>query len=151
MISMYAFLARWWTDLVGRIDGPLAFRFILQPVAAAILAILAGWNDAQTGRPAFGWIILTDPVRLQELLREGWKEIQKVFVAAVIIDLTYEIIVFRAIYPGQSLVVASVLALLPYVLLRSPFNRLAWRWHRVASALRANEPSKRGKAHSIDG
>jgi len=144
MISML--LARCWADLVGRLDGPLAFRFILQPVAAAILAILAGWNDAQTARPALGWIVLTDPIRLQQLLREGWREIQKVFVAAVIIDLAYEIIVFRAINPGQSLIMAAVLALLPYVLLRSPFNRLAWRWHRVASALRANELSKRGKA-----
>ena len=145
---MYGFLARWWADLVGRIDGPLAFRFILQPVAAAILAIRAGWNDAQTGRPAFGWIIFTDPVRRRGLLREGWNEVQKVFIAAVIIDLTYEIVVYRAIYPGQSLIVAASLALLPYVLLRGPFNRLAWRWHRIASALRANEFSKRRKAHS---
>lgn len=148
MNSMYAFLARWWGDLVGGIDGPLASRFIVQSVTAAILAIRAGCNDAQTGRPAFGWIMFTDPVRRRGLLREGWNEIQKVFIAAVVIDLTYEIVVFRAIYPGQSLIVAASLALPPYLFLRGPFNRLAWRWHRVASALRANEFSKRRKAHS---
>ena len=32
----------------------------------------------------------------------------KVFVAAVIIDLIYEVIVFHRIYPGQSVIVAAI-------------------------------------------
>jgi len=36
-----------WDDLGGRISGPFAFRLILQPMVAAILAIRAAWKDAQ--------------------------------------------------------------------------------------------------------
>ena len=121
--DMKELLARSWQDLRGRIDGPLAFRLVLQPTAAALLAIRAGWKDARTERPAFGWAIATDPVRRHELLREGSKEIAKVFIIAVVIYLIYEIIVFRTFRLGQSLIVAATVALLPYVLIRGPINR----------------------------
>jgi hypothetical protein len=45
------------------------------------------------------------------LIREGWRYVGKLFVAAVLIDSLYELIVFRWIYPGQALIVAIVLAL----------------------------------------
>jgi hypothetical protein len=57
-------------------------------------------------------------------LREGWREVAKVFVVAVVIDLIYEIIVFHKIYPGQSLIVAAILALLPYPVIRGLVNRI---------------------------
>src|SRR4029077_6083834 len=94
-----------WDDLGSRISGPFAFRLILQPMVAGILAIRAGWKDAQTGRPAFGWAILTDPSHWHELLRAGWRDLARLFVMAVLVDLVYEIIVFRWIYPIQSLLV----------------------------------------------
>jgi hypothetical protein len=113
-----------WDDLGGRISGPFAFRLILPPMAAAILAIRAGWKDAQTGRPAFGWAIRTDPSQRRELLRATWRDLARLFVMAVLVDLAYEITVFRWIYPGQSLIVAATVAVAPYLLIRGPFNRL---------------------------
>jgi hypothetical protein len=135
-------LTQFWKDLVGRIDGPLAFRLILQPIAAILLAIRAGLRDARTGRPAYGWIVITDPVRRRDLVREGCKEIAKVFVVAIAIDLIYEIVVFRAIHPVQSLIVAATVALVPYALFRGPVNRIVRRWGQRPSWAHSNRGAK---------
>ena len=119
-----------WDDLGGRISGPFGFRLLLQPMVAAILAIRAGWKDAQTGRPVFGWAILTDPSHRRELLRAVWRDLARLFVTAVLVDLVYEITVFRWIYPTQSLIVAATLAVPPYLLIRGPFNRLVVCWRQ---------------------
>jgi len=118
-------LARIWEHLGGRIGGPLSFRLILQPVVATVLAIRAGLQDAKTGRPAYFWTILTDADSRRGLLREGWKAVAKVFVLAVIIDAVYQVIVVRWIYPFESLLVAFLLACVPYLLVRGPVNRIA--------------------------
>ena len=52
-------IARFWPDLVGRLSGPMAFRFILQPAMATLFAIRAGLTDAREGRPFYLWTILT--------------------------------------------------------------------------------------------
>lgn len=114
-----------WGMLVGRLHGPLAFRLIIQPVVAAVLAIRAGLEDARTGRPAYGWAVVADKVQRGELLREGWKHISRLFLAAVVVDMIYEIIAFHWIYPGQALLVAGVVAVPSYLLLRGPANRIA--------------------------
>ena len=118
-------LARFWEHLGDRIGGPLTFRLILQPVMAGLLATRAGLADARAGRPPYFWTILTDPAHRRDLLREGWKAIAKVFILAVAIDVAYELIVFRRIYPGEVLLVAFLLACVPYLLIRGPVNRIA--------------------------
>jgi hypothetical protein len=115
-------LTRVWENLLGRVHGPLTFRLILQPLAAAVIAARAGLRDARSGHPAYGWAVLANPVARRELLLERWKEVARVFVLAVIVDLIYEVIVFRRVYPGESMIVAAVLALLPYPLIRSSIN-----------------------------
>jgi hypothetical protein len=42
-------------------------------------------------------------------------------------DVIYQWIVQRWIYPGETLIVAMALAVIPYLLLRGPVNRLARR------------------------
>jgi hypothetical protein len=102
-------------------------------LAAAIIACRAGFRDARTRRPAYGWAILTNPVDRHELLREGWRELARVFIVAVLVDLIYEVIVFHQIYLVQSFIVAGLLALLPYPLIRGSVNRIVRRWRRLAS------------------
>jgi hypothetical protein len=121
-------LARIWENLGGRIGGPMSFRLILQPVVAAVFAIRAGLQDARTGRPPYLWTILTSPDDRRELIREGWKAVVKIFVFAVIIDAVYQFIVFRWLYPGELLLVAFLLACVPYLLIRGPVNRIARGW-----------------------
>ena len=125
---MEELLPRVWDMLIGREHGPLAFRIVIQPIAAAFLAIRAGLQDARTGRSAYGWTVTTDSVHRRELIRQGWRDVGRLFAAAVIIDLIYEIVVFRWIYPGQALIVATTLALPPYFLIRGLANRLARWW-----------------------
>ena len=36
---MEAMFTRFFDDLAGRLDGPMTFRFVLQPVMAAIAAV----------------------------------------------------------------------------------------------------------------
>jgi hypothetical protein len=127
---MEDFFKQSWDMLIGRAHGPFAFRLILQPLTAALIACRAGWRDAHAGRPAYGWAVVTDHVNRHSLLREGWKELTRVFVIAVLVDLVYEVIVFRRFYPGQSIIVAVLLALLPYPFIRGLMNRMVRRWNR---------------------
>jgi len=133
---MEELLKQFWPDLIGRVHGPFAFRLVLQPLTAVLIACRAGLRDARSGRPAYGWAILTNSIDRHDLLREGWKELTRVFIVAVIVDLIYEIVVFREIHPVQSLVVAAVLALLPYPFLRGLMNRIVCRWRRSHSGPR---------------
>ena len=50
---------RFWTDLIGRLTGPMTFRLILQPAMASLLAVRDGIKDAKAGRPAYFWAIFT--------------------------------------------------------------------------------------------
>jgi hypothetical protein len=107
---MWEFLRRVWEMHLGRAYGPLSFRFIIQPAVAAGLAIRVGLEEARAGRPAYGWAIFTDPASRRELFREGWRHLARLFTAAVIVDTIYQIMVFRWIYPGQALIVATIVA-----------------------------------------
>jgi hypothetical protein len=117
-------VTRFFENLAGRVGGPLNFRLILQPIMAILFAIRDGRKDAREGRAPYFWSLFTHSAHRRDLLREGWKAIAKVFVMATIVDLVYQITVFRWFYPGEALVVAFVLAFVPYLLIRGPVNRL---------------------------
>ena len=112
-------------DLVGRVSGPMKFRLILQPVMAAIFAIRSGLKDAKEGKPAYFWALFTNPDSRADMLRDGWKSMGRVFVFAIVMDVIYQFIIFRWFYPGEALLVAAILALIPYLLIRGPVNRVA--------------------------
>lgn len=119
--------SRVWEDLIGRGSGPLSFRLVMQPIMAATFGILDGLKDARKGRPPYFWSLFTNPAQRRALLRNGWKSIAKVFILAVVLDAIYQAIVFRRFYPVEALIVADVLAIVPYLLLRGPVNRLMQR------------------------
>ena len=52
---------RVWHQLIERPDGPMTFRFILQPIMAAIAALRDGVKDARTRRSPYFWTLLTNP------------------------------------------------------------------------------------------
>lgn len=103
----------------------MSFRLLLQPAMALIFAIRDGLKDARAGRPAYFYSLFTDPATRRSRLREAFKAVFRVFAFAIIMDLIYQIIVLRWFYPFEALVVAFVLAFLPYILLRGPVNRIA--------------------------
>ena len=122
---MHDFLAQTWGELMARGSGPLWFRLILQPAMAAFLAIRAGLKDAKQGQPVFLWAVLSDPAERRNLLREGWKDVAKLFVVACVLDIVYQVLVLHAFRPVQTLLVATTLAIIPYLLIRGPVNRIA--------------------------
>ena len=127
MSEIQEILTRFWDQLIAQPSGPLAFRLILQPVMATILAILDGMKDARVGRPPFLRTILNDPSQRGAYLREGLKRVSRVIVFAFVMDAIYQIIVLRRFYLGEALVTVFVLAVLPYLLIRGPVDRIARR------------------------
>jgi hypothetical protein len=112
-------------DLVSRLDGPLHFRLVVQPLVAAFFAIRDGRRDASEGRAAFR--LFTRPEQRHEVLLSSWKSLGKVFIIAVILDAIYQFLELRWFYPGEALLVALILAVLPYFLLRGTVNYFSRR------------------------
>ena len=122
---MEEFFLRIGEDLFGRLDGPLHFRFILQPLMAAIVASIDGIKDAKNGKPVYFWAMFSShPKHRQELIRDGWKSVGRLFILAVILDIIYQVKVYHTIHPGETFFVALILAIIPYLLLRGLANRL---------------------------
>lgn len=124
MDAIGEFLKNTIEELLGRASGPLHFRLVIQPLVAGILAIRAGMKDARDGHPPFFWTLLTNPEERQRALHSGWKDIGKIFIVASVLDCIYQAMELPVIHPVQALIVATVLAVLPYVLIRGPVNRL---------------------------
>ena len=114
-------------NLIGRISGPMKLRLVLQPLMSVYFAVRAGLNDAKTGRPPYLLSLVTTREPRREMLREGWKDVGKVFVMAVLIDAVYQIVVAHWVYPGEALLMAVLLAFVPYLLVRGAVLRLARR------------------------
>jgi len=112
-------------NMNDRVSGPMKFRLLLQPAMAAFFAIRAGLNDARTGKPPYFWSLVTDPAHRIDMLKDGWKSVGKVFLIALLLDVIYQVIVLKFVYPGEAIYVAFVLAILPYLILRGLVTRIA--------------------------
>ena len=117
-------LSRGIEQLFGRPNGPLTFRLVVMPTVVSIIAIRAGLRDAREGRPTFLWTFFFNPSERRRLLRSGWKDVGRIIIVALVLDTVYQLIVFRAFYIVQAMIVAFVCAVLPYILLRGPTNLL---------------------------
>lgn len=117
-------LSRFVPEMIGRIDGPMSFRLILQPAMALFFAFRDGRKDALQGRSPYGWAIFSNPEHRRFLLADGWKGVGKVFVVAFVLDSVYQFLAIGGFRPVQGFATACILALVPYVLFRGPFNRL---------------------------
>ena len=120
-------------NLIARLSGPMKFRLIIQPVMASIFAVRDGIKDAREKRPPFFRAIFTHPDSHSKMLRDGWNSAGKIFVIAIIIDLVEQLFFFRSFYPGEALLVALILAFIPYLLIRGPVNGIAQSKQRGAT------------------
>jgi hypothetical protein len=117
--------ARVGSQLLARVSGPMKFRLVLQPAMAAFFAIRAGLADARAGRPPYFWALIWDHGQRGTMLKDGWKSVGRVFVLALVLDVVYQIIVLRFVYPGEAIIVAFVLAIVPYLIVRGLITRAA--------------------------
>jgi hypothetical protein len=121
-------IARGWENFLARPTGSLNLRFILQPAIASVLALRAGMKDAREGRAPYLWAAVTKPEHRWRLLRGGWKDMRTPFLVASTLDAIYQLIIHRFIYPLELLFTATLLALVPYFILRGLVNRIARRF-----------------------
>jgi len=94
---------------------------------ASFFAIRGGLADARAGRPPYFWSLLSDPSHRRDMLQDGWKGVGKVFVLAIVLDIAYQVIVARFVYVGETVLVAFILAIVPYVILRGLTTRVVAR------------------------
>lgn len=122
-----------WHDIRDRPGGTMTFRFILQPAMAAIAAFRDGLKDARAGRSPYLWTVLANPAERMGRLNEGLISTAQIILLGLVMDAIYQFIVLKTFYPGQAVVVALVLAFIPYVLLRGPVARIVHWWRGNAS------------------
>jgi hypothetical protein len=125
---MEEFFIRIYDNMIDRVSGPMHFRLLLQPVMASVFAIIAGLKDAKASKPAYFWALFTQPEQRREMIKDGWKSVGKVFALAMVLDIIYQLIVQRWVYPFEVVLVAFILAILPYLILRGLVNRIASKW-----------------------
>jgi hypothetical protein len=110
-------------QLLGRASGPLHFRLFIMPIVVTILAVRAHLRDVREGNPIYLGAFFTSPTERRRLLRSGLKDFGRVFIVACVLDTTYQVLVLKAFYPIQMLIVAVVCAIVPYFLIRGPVTR----------------------------
>jgi|SRR5579862_7217070 hypothetical protein len=121
------------SQLIARVSGPMKFRLVLQPCMAAFFAIRAGLADAKNGKSPYFWGLLSDHAQRIDMIKDGWKSVGRVFILALVLDAVYQIIVLHFVYLGEMVIVAFILAILPYLILRGLVTRLARTKHPAAT------------------
>jgi len=123
-------LNRVWENLLERTEGPMNLRFFLQPAMSLFFAIKAAIRDSKNGTVPFRLGILFLKEQRKNIAKEGWKDVGKLFIIGSVLDIIYQLVVIfglktqQEFYPLESLLVAFLLAIVPYLLFRGPVNRL---------------------------
>jgi hypothetical protein len=119
---------RIWHQLIERADAPMRFRFILQPLMGAIVAIRHGLNDARTGRSPYFWTMMTNPRERAWRLNEGLNATARIILLGLVMDAIYQAVVLKRFYPAEAVIVALLFCLVPYVVVRGLATRITHRW-----------------------
>ncbi len=129
----FATIERVLRQLVDRPGGPMSFRFVLQPIMAAIAAIHDAHIDARLGRAPYVWTMLYSPLERIGRLREAANATARIVLLGLVMDTIYQLIVLQRFYPVEAVIIALLLALVPYVVLRGLMLRIARRWRSRGS------------------
>jgi hypothetical protein len=124
---------RFWSDIQERIHGPMTFRFVLQPAMAFLAALADGIRDARQGHKAFFWTALRDPTQQRGRLREGLISTARVCLLGICMDVIYQLRVLDEFYPAEAVMMAILLAVIPYFVFRWIVESVA-RWWLARSA-----------------
>jgi hypothetical protein len=128
---------RFWADLADRLDGPMTFRFYLQPAMALLAALPGGIRDARAGHKSFFWSALWDSNATTGRLKEGLTSIARVILLGIGMDVIYQFKELDQFYPVEAVMMALLLAVIPYFVFRWIVEQVARWWfahHSGASA-----------------
>lgn len=120
-------LQRIWRNVIDRPNGPLSFRFILQPSVAAFFATRDGVRDARVARSPFFWTVLWNARERGGRLREGLNATARIILLGLVMDTIYQVLELPTFHPNEALIVALLLAFMPYVVIRGTVTRIAVR------------------------
>lgn len=123
---------RIWFQELARPSGPMKFRFVLQPIMAAAVALRDGIKDARTGRMPFLRAILYQPGRRVVRFEEALDATARIILLGLVIDAIYQYIVLHQFYPVEAVIIAVILCFVPYAIIRGPVARIAR--HRSSGA-----------------
>jgi hypothetical protein len=101
---------------------------------AVIAAIPDGVKDARRHRSPYFWTILHKPEERAARLNEGLNATARIILLGLVMDVIYQFIVLKNFYPNEALIIAVMLAFVPYVLIRGPAERIARRWRGRGAA-----------------
>ena len=124
---VYVLSSQFLEELPRRFTGPGRLRFILQPMVAIVLGIRGGLADAKAGNPPYLYGLLFGTGRRRELLRSGVAAIRNLLALGIIMDIVFQLVLYRSVHPGAALLVGPILICFPYALSRALTNRGA-RW-----------------------
>jgi len=112
-------------NLLERPEGPLAFRFAIQPLVAVLSAVRDGIRDARTGKRSYFLLIALPSDQQGVAWREGFRATARIMALAMILDAIYQFLVLGEFYLGEALAIALLCGFVPYALARGPVGRIA--------------------------
>lgn len=127
--NMIDFFIRVWDDLVMRTEGPMHLRFFFQPATSLFFATRAAIGDAKSGIVPFLPRLIHAKGKRRAIVKEAWKDVGKIFIVGIVIDIIYQLIAIyklkieASFYPLESIIVAFILAFVPYLLFRGLIGR----------------------------
>lgn len=117
-------LGRVFSDLVARTTGPMWFRLILQPLVAIGFGVHAGLKNART-RSQQPHPHALDKAYRSTMLRQAVHDVSKVALIGFVLDLVFQWLALRAVYPFEAVLVVILIVVLPYQIVRTLVARVA--------------------------
>src|SRR5262249_2957777 len=115
--------------------GPMTFRFFLQPTMAAIAALHDGVKDAREGHKSFFWRAWRHPSEQNGRLPGGLISPARIMLPGVRMDVVFPFKELDEFYPAEAVVIALLLAVIPYFVFRWIIEGIArWWMHQGRSA-----------------
>jgi hypothetical protein len=121
---VYLFSRQFLEELPRRFTGSGRLRFILQPTVAIVLGIRGGLADAKAGNVPYLFGLILGAGRRRELLRSGVAAIRNLVALGIMMDIVFQLVLYRSVHPGAALVVGSILICLPYAVSRALTTRV---------------------------
>lgn len=119
---------RFWSDIFERAGGPMRFRFVLQPTMALLAALPDGIADARQGHSSFFWSARGDSTLQRGRLRQGLTSTARVVLLGISMDVIYQLRALEQFYPAEAVMMAILLAVIPYFFFRWIVERISLWW-----------------------
>jgi len=124
---VYLFSWQFIEELPQRFIGPGRLRFILQPVTAIVLGIRGGFRDARAGRAPYLYELIFNTGHRREFLRSGVAAIRNLLALGIIMDILFQLILYRSVHPGAAVLIGPLFICIPYAVSRVLTSRVTQR------------------------